>query len=216
MIRMGMDPKCAALNAGTRVFDSAVVAQADGSLADVFVRVDGAFPQMAPPTEPVVVAQRRCVYGPRVVGMRVGQTLRIRNDDELLHNVHSSSAKGNAFNVGQPKAGIVFDFTPKTEEIMVKLGCDVHRWMTAYVGVVSHPYFGVSGGGGLFEIDHVPAGTYTIRAWHERLGELSKSVTVRAGAVSTVDLAYPESERPMKVFGPVEGTLAEKDALSVP
>ena len=193
LIRMGMDPKCAAMNAGARVFDRAVVAMADGSLADVFVKLDGVFPQTPVPAEPVVVDQRQCVYGPRVVGVRVGQTLRIRNDDDLLHNVHSSSGNGNTFNVGQPKAGMVFSLTPKAEEIMVKLGCDVHRWMTAYVGVVSHPYFAVSSDDGTFVITGVPTGTYTIRAWHERFGELSKGVTVKAGAPSIVDIGYSQS-----------------------
>jgi len=118
---------------------------ADGSVANVFVRLDGTFPTTAVPTDPVVIDQRACVYRPRVIGMRVGQTLQVRNDDDLLHNVHSSSAVGNSFNVGQPKAGIVLTFTPKAEEVMLPLGCDVHRWMTAYIGVLSHPYFSVTG-----------------------------------------------------------------------
>ena len=76
---------------------------------------------------------------------------------------------------------------------MVKLGCDVHRWMTAFVGVVLHPYFAVSGRDGTFEMGHVPAGTHIIRAWHERLGELTRSVTVRAGGVTTLDMGYSQT-----------------------
>jgi hypothetical protein len=125
--------------------------------------------------------------------MRVGQPLQIKNVDELLHKVHSSSAAGNSFNVGQPKAGIVFTFTPRAEEVMLKLGCDVHRWMTAYVGIVSHPYFSVSGADGTFTIGKVPAGTYTIKTWHERFGEMTKKVTVKPGALATVDFAYASS-----------------------
>ena len=194
LIRMGMDPKCAAMNARVRVFQNSVVARADGSLADVFVRLEGSFAPTPVPSEPVIVDQRACVYGPRVVGVRVGQALRVRNDDDVLHNVHSSSARGNTFNVGQPKAGVVFTYTPKTEEVMVKLGCDVHRWMTAFVGVVLHPYFAVSGRDGTFEMGHVPAGTHIIRAWHERLGELTRSVTVRAGGVTTLDMGYSQTD----------------------
>jgi plastocyanin len=189
-IRMGVDPKCSALNAGHRVIQESAMVTADGSVANVFVRLDGTFPKTAVPTEPVVIEQRACVYRPRVIGMRVGQSLQIRNDDDLLHNVHSSSAAGNSFNVGQPKAGIVFSFTPRAEEMMLPLGCDVHRWMTAYVGIVSHPYFSVSGPDGTFSIAKVPAGIYTIKTWHERFGELTKKVTVKPGATTTIDFAY--------------------------
>jgi hypothetical protein len=104
--------------------------------------------------------------------------------------VHSSSAAGNSFNVGQPKAGIVYDFKPAHEEVMLKLGCDVHRWMTAYIGVLPHPYFAVSDRKGTFEIARVPPGTYNIRAWHERFGDLMKRVTVKAGAPTTIDFSY--------------------------
>jgi plastocyanin len=190
IIRMGMDPACAALNAGGRVLQEAVLVQPDGSLANAFVHLEGRFPATAVPTQPVVIDQRRCVYGPRVVGVRVGQTLQVRNDDNLLHNVHSSSAVGNSFNVGQPKAGIAYSFKPASEEVMLKLGCDVHRWMTAWIGVVPHPYFAVSGTSGTFEIANVPAGAYPIKAWHERFGELAERVIVKPGAVATVDFHY--------------------------
>jgi len=193
IIRMGVDPKCSALNAGHRVIQESAMVTADGSVANVFVRLDGTFPKTAVPTDPIVIDQRACVYRPRVIGMRVGQPLQIKNVDDLLHNVHSSSAAGNSFNVGQPTAGIVFTFTPRAEEVMLKLGCDVHRWMTAYIGIVSHPYFSVSGADGTFTIAKVPAGTYTIKSWHERFGEMTKKVTVKPGALSTVDFAYASS-----------------------
>ena len=195
IIRMGVDPKCSALNAGHRVIQESAMVTADGSVANVFVRLDGTFPKTAVPTDPVVIDQRACVYRPRVIGMRVGQTLQLRNDDDLLHNVHSSSAVGNSFNIGQPKAGIVFTFTPRAEEVMLPLGCDVHRWMTAYIGIVSHPYFSVSGPDGTFTIGKVPAGTYTMKTWHERFGELSRKVTVKPGATTTIDFAYTSESR---------------------
>ena len=195
VIRMGVDPKCSALNAGHRVIQESAMVTADGSVANVFVRLDGTFPKTAVPSDPVVIDQRACIYRPRVIGMRVGQPLQLRNGDDLLHNVHSSSAVGNSFNVGQPKAGIVFTFTPKAEEVMLPLGCDVHRWMTAYIGVVSHPYFAVTGADGTFTIGKVPAGTYTIKTWHERFGELSKKVTVKPGATATIDFSYTSAAR---------------------
>ena len=105
VIRMGMDPMCAKLNAGKRPVQEIVAATADGSLANVFVSLQGSFPATPVPAEPVTIDQRACMYVPRVIGARVGQTIHVRNSDELLHNVHGVSARGNAFNVSQPKAG---------------------------------------------------------------------------------------------------------------
>lgn len=190
IIRMGVDPKCAQLNEGTRVVQQVFAATIDNHLGNVFVRVIGSFPSTPVPKEPVVIDQRKCVYGPRVAGMRLGQTLQVRNDDPLLHNVHSSSAVGNSFNIAQPVAGMVYSFTPRSEEVMVKIGCDVHRWMTAYVGVVTNPYFAVSGVDGSFEIPNVPAGKYTLEAWHEQLGVLTSAVIVKSGVTAPVVLTY--------------------------
>ena len=190
IIRMGMDPGCAKLNTGKRPVQEVVAATADGSLANVFVSLQGSFPASPIPAEPVTIDQRACVYVPRVVGARVGQTVQVRNSDELLHNVHGLSTHDNGFNISQPKAGIVQQLPLKTPEIMLRVTCDVHRWMTAFVGVVSHPYFATSSVAGTYTIDNVPAGTYTIQAWHERYGVTTQKVQVTAGATSTVDFAY--------------------------
>jgi len=190
IIRMGMDPMCAKLNAGKRPVQEIVAATADGSLANVFVSLQGSFPATPVPTEPVTIDQRACIYVPRVVGARVGQTLQVRNSDELLHNVHGLSARGNTFNVSQPKAGLVQQLQLKEDEIMLRVTCDVHRWMTAFVGVVSHPYFATSGVAGTYAIENVPAGTYTIQAWHEQYGVVTQKVLVTAGSTTAVDFAY--------------------------
>ena len=194
IIRMGMDPKCADMNRGRQVVQAEALVAADGSIANVFVRLEGSFPASPVPDAPVIIDQQSCVYGPRVVGVRVGQVLQVRNDDDLLHNVHSSSATNNSFNVGQPRPG-AYVFTPKTPEVMLKLGCDVHRWMIAFVGVMSHPYFAVSTDTGQFRIGHVPAGTYTIKAWHEQFGERTQTVVVKPGGTARVDLTYSANNR---------------------
>ena len=196
IIRMGMDPMCAKINAGKRVVQESVVASADGSLSNVFVTLDGAFPQTPVPTQPVVIDQRGCIYLPRMVGARVGQMLEVKNSDPLLHNVHSLTSRGNSFNVGQPQAGIVYRYRLKDEELMLRIKCDVHSWMTAYVGIVSHSYFAVSGDAGAFEIANVPPGTHTVRTWHERYGVLTQTVRVRAGVTTTVEFAYTDTEKP--------------------
>ena len=120
----------------------------------------------------------------------MGQMLRVKNSDNLLHNVHSSSTHRNSFNVGQPLAGLTHDFKLLDEE-MLKIGCDVHRWMTAWIGIVDHPYFAVTGSDGSFTIGNVPAGKRTISVWHEKFGTLTKTVDVKPGAPTVVDFAYP-------------------------
>jgi hypothetical protein len=196
VIRMGMDPKCAEVNRGKRVVQEFVAAAIDGSLANVFVHLQGTFPQVPVPAGPVVVDQRACVYSPRVLGARVGQTLQVKNSDDWLHNVHSLSSKGNDFNISEPKAGMVQSFKLKNEEVMLHIKCDVHSWMTTYVGVVTNPYFAVTNQGGDFEIPNVPAGSYTILTWHERYGPLMQTVRVRAGATTMVDFSYMGTEKP--------------------
>ena len=196
IIRMGADPMCGRANAGTRRLQESVVASPDGGLANVFVTLDGAFPQSPVPATPVTIDQRGCIYGPRVVGVRVGQMLAVRNSDALMHNVHGVSAKGNGFNVSEPKEGMVRTFRMTSEEAMLRLRCDVHSWMTAYIGVVSHPYFAVSSVGGGFDITDVPPGTYTIRSWHERYGVLTQTVRVRAGAATALEFSYTGKEKP--------------------
>jgi len=84
----------------------------------------------------------------------------------------------------------------KHEEVMLHIACDVHRWMTAFVGVVDHPYFTVSSGAGIFTIDAIPPGRHTIRAWHERYGTLTQSVDVTAGNTAVVEFIYTGSEKP--------------------
>ena len=193
IIRMGMDPMCAQMNAGKRVVQEIVSTDEHGNLANVFVRLSGSFPQTAVPSQPVRIDQRKCMYMPRIVGVRVGQTLQVRNDDPVAHNVQGlSSLTGgaNSFDVTTPSGSAPFSFRPRQEEVMLRVVCDLHKWMTTYVGVVTNPYFAVSGEGGTFEIDKVPAATHTIEAWHEKYGLLRKTVKVTAGGTTTVDFTY--------------------------
>jgi plastocyanin len=162
----------------------------DGGLQNVFVYVkDGlgnlAFPV---PTTPVVLDQMGCTYAPRVFGIQAGQPLEILNSDETLHNVHAMPMNNREFNRGQALKGMKHTHVFTTPEVMVPFKCDVHNWMNAWVGVVNHPFHAVSGEGGAFEIAGLPPGTYTIEAWHEKLGTQAQSVTI--GASETVALSF--------------------------
>jgi plastocyanin len=187
-----MDPMCAAVNRGKQVVNEIYAVGDDNTLGNVFVKVEGTFPATPVPSTPVEIDQRACVYAPRMVGARVGQTLRVKNSDNWLHNVHTDSTKRNGINQSTPQAGIDVKLVLKDEE-MLRVGCDVHRWMTAWVGIVSHPYFAVSESKrGTYTIANVPAGQRTITAWHEAFGTLTKAVEVKDGQTVTVDFVYTQ------------------------
>ena len=196
IIRMGADPLCSRANAGKRLTQEIVLRSADGGLANAFVDLQGTFPATPVPAAPVTIDQKGCMFVPRVVGARVGQTLQVTNSDPTGHNVHSLSTRGNAFNVSQPQTGMKSTFPLKNDDVVMRIKCDIHSWMVTYVGVVAHPYFGVSGADGAFRITGVPAGRHTIRVWHERYGRLTKTLDVKAGATATVDFAYAGTEQP--------------------
>jgi plastocyanin len=193
---MGADPMCSRQYAGRRAVQEFVVRSADGGLANVVVDLQGTFPATTPRRDPVTLDQRGCLYAPRVLAMQAGQTLQITNSDALLHNVHSLSTKGNAFNVSQPQAGMAYRAVLKNPDVIMRVKCDVHSWMTAYIAVEPHPYFAITGDHGAFTVAGVPAGRYTIRTWHERYGQLTQPVTVKAGQTTTIELGYAGNEHP--------------------
>jgi len=188
-IRMNADPMCTKASAGQPIRYEAVVAAADGGLANSFVELVGTFPETAVPADPVTIDQRACVYRPRVVGLRVGQTLKVSNSDEGLHNVHGFSTARDSFNIAQPIAGLVNNFRPR-DPGMLQLKCDVHTWMVAFVGVVDHPFFAVTDTDGSFTLRDVPEGTYGLQTWHERLGVKKTQVRVEGGKDSALDIEY--------------------------
>lgn len=195
VIRMGADPRCSRAARGQRLTQDLVLRSADGGLANAFVHLRGSFPAAPAPADAVTIDQRNCLFVPRVVGARVGQTLRVTNNDATAHNLHSAST-GNAFNTSQPTQGMSFTFQLKADEVMLRIRCDIHSWMTTYVGVMLHPYFAVSGTDGAFTIPRVPAGRQTIQVWHEQYGMLTRTVEVKAGATATVEFTYTGTEKP--------------------
>jgi hypothetical protein len=171
-----------------------VVVNANGTLANVFVYVKAGLPATAKyqaPAVPVVINQDGCRYRPHVVGILVGQGLEIQNSDPVLHNIKARPTKNRPFNVSQPSAGMKTTRPPFTApEVMIPLECNVHGWMNAFVGVVSNPFFAVTGADGSFSLKGLPAGTYTIEAWHEKYGTQTATVTVAATGSKTQDFTF--------------------------
>ena len=189
-IRMASDPVCASLHGDAPATQDLVVRAGDGGLANVFVYLDGAFASSPVPAEPVAIDQRGCLYHPRVQGARAGQALRVRSSDATLHSIRGRSATGNDFALSQPSAGMVSTAILKKAEVMLRVRCDVHAWMRAYIGVVDHPHFAVSDAQGRFTMPGVPPGRYRVVAWHETLGTRDAEVEVMPGVGATLDLTF--------------------------
>jgi len=190
-IDMTEEPKCKAKYQGVPT-DETVVVNANGTLANVFVYVKSGLPASytAPaPAGPVTLDQDGCRYHPHVLGIQVGQTLAIKNSDGILHNIKAKAKANRPFNISQPSV-MTSSKTFDKPEVMVALECNVHGWMHAWLGVLPHPFFGVSGGDGSFTLKGLPPGTYTIEAWHEKYGTQTATVTVAGSETKTADFSF--------------------------
>ena len=194
-----VDPSCGKLHASplqTRFY----VVGTNGGLVDVFVGLkDLPAGPWKPPAAPVEIRQRGCQYLPYVSAAQTGQTIRVFNDDPVLHNPHATpTAEGQSerFRVQKPKqSSVPVDFVFPRPEPFLRFKCDVHPWMFAYVTVVEHPFFTVSGAEGKFALPELPPGNYTLQFHHRKAGEKLVPVTMKAGkrllVTVTLDVADP-------------------------
>jgi hypothetical protein len=185
------DPACE----GMPLKDQALLVK-DGKLRNVLVRVRGPVPGAAPAVDtPAVVDQQKCSYQPRVQGAVAGQPLQIRNSDGTMHNVRGILGTKALFNVAQPPSAPPVTKPMPADVELLQLKCDVHPWMRAYVAVSPHLYFAVTGEDGAFVLEGVPAGTYTLEAWHETLGTKTADVTVKEGTPAEVSFAFAAADK---------------------
>ncbi len=143
------------------------------------------FPQ-EDPKNPLQLDQIGCRFRPHVVIVPEDRTLSILNNDGILHNVHIWSMKNEAVNRAMPAPLKKLDVSFSRKE-RIRVGCDVHKWMGAWIIVAEHPYYAVTGKDGTFRLENVPVGTHTVRIWHEKLGKQDKEVTVTAGEETQVE-----------------------------
>lgn len=185
------DKACRATGDSWRDSESVIVNR-EGAVQNVFVYISAGLEDFdfSPPMTTAVLDQRECRFVPHVLGLQVGQPLRILNSDSTFHNVHGHAQKNAAFNLGmtrkKPERRRVFD----TPEVMVPLRCNVHPWMIAYVGVVSNPFYAVTDSAGFFTLPSLPAGEYTLDAWHETAGTLSRTVKLGESETKTIDFTF--------------------------
>jgi hypothetical protein len=191
-LAMDADPACAKMHKAPVPAEMLVLGNGN-TMGYVMVWVSKGLPAgktWPAPTTPVVLDQKGCVYVPHVMGIMVGQPYRILNSDGILHNIHTLPKVNPAFNRGQPAT--VKEMTtsfPKPEN-MFQVKCDVHPWMSAFIGVFTHPFFSVTSTDGKFTISGLEPGSYEITAWHERLGTQTASVTVAAKETKTQDFKF--------------------------
>jgi hypothetical protein len=140
----------------------------------------------------IVLENVHCTFVPRVQGASVGQRIRIASSDLILHTTHPQIAATNAtlYNIALPYKG--FSLTrplPSTPQLL-RVKCDAHEWMRAWIWEFDHPYYATTDDSGRFKITDVPPGTYTVVAWHEVMGEREAEVTIAPGRPSTLEFSF--------------------------
>jgi len=163
------------------------------ALQHAFVYVSAGLPadySYAPPAEPAVLDQIGCMYVPHVMGVQVGQTIRIENTDPFQHNIHPTPEVNRGFNESTPNAESFLEKEFLIPEMGISVKCDVHAWMQAFLHVMNHPYHATTDADGNFTIRGLPAGEYTVTVRHESLGEQEGQVMVTDDAAAEFDAAF--------------------------
>jgi hypothetical protein len=164
----------------------------DGGLKNVEVFLKGVEKGKANPGGTITLLNTHCMFDPRVQGSSVGQQIKIASDDPILHNTHpqNNDTSATIYNIALPFKGFsVTKPLPATPEL-IRVKCDAHEWMRAWIWEFDHPYYATTDASGHFEIKDVPPGTYTVVAWHETMGQKDASATVSAGKPATVDFSF--------------------------
>jgi len=191
LIHMDADPVCYAVNKGN-VHSQAIILGDNNTLKDAFVYIKSGLTvyKSAQLIGPAVIDQAGCNYNPHVIGVLVGQKVKFLNPDGTLHNVHAMCQINPEFNAAMPDFRKELTVSFDKSEFMFPIRCDVHPWMQAWMAVMPHPFFAVTGPDGKFEIKNVPAGTYTIEAWHEKLDSKTVTVIVKDGMAQRIDFTF--------------------------
>ncbi len=173
------------------VYDPSLLVQ-DGRLANAVVWIKGGLEQwvFAPPTAPVVIDQKGCIYYPHVAAVMVSQPVEFRNSDPEPHNVHARPEVVRAFNFLMSRQGSKRTLSFDKSEVAVPVGCDIHPWMRAYVAVVANPYVAVTPPSGSVTLANVPPGEYVVGVWHEKLGTQEQRVKLDARGAASLRFTY--------------------------
>ena len=188
-VSMNADPVCNAQGAYTT---EEVVAQ-NGKLQNVFVYVKSGLPSdvaFPPAQAETTLQQKGCRYVPHVLGLHTGATLSISSTDDTTHNVHPKPEKNREWDSNILPGADPFKRQFKQVEVMIPVKCGVHVWMSAYVGVLDHPFFAVTDANGSFALTGLPPGDYEIETWHELYQTQTLKVKVAAQGEANADFTY--------------------------
>jgi plastocyanin len=188
---MSKDPVCESEQSGPALPEDGRV-NPDGTLPNAFLYISkGTGNLSAPvPSQPVTITQKECRYEPHVLGIMVGQPLRVVTLDPTTHNIHIVPKSGHDWDVSQQPGSDPVTTKLTHPEIMVPVHCNIHPWMAAHIGVVTNPYYAVSGDDGAFEIKSVPPGSYTLSIWTATFGTQERPIMVRSGETTSADFTF--------------------------
>ena len=190
-IDMSQDPVCA-ITGGENLAEQYVVH--GGKLANVYLYIkegpEAAMNAAPQSTAPVVLDQVGCKYVPHVIAVMRGGTVEFRNSDGTMHNIHTMPMGNPVVDLSQGAKGAPEQKKFDTPEIMMPVRCNNHPWMNAFINVSATPFFAVSDADGKFEIKGLPAGTYTLAAVHEKMGEQTMKVTVAPKESAKAEFTY--------------------------
>jgi len=190
-INFGAERQCATVHGDHMPTDESLVVNDNHTVKWVLVHVkEGLTETYDVPTEKVEIDQVGCIFKPHVTAAQVNQTVVIKNGDAVLHNVRSVSTANKPFNIAQPIQGMTTKRQFSEPEIGIELKCDVHFWMKSYLHILNHPFYAITGDDGKFTIADLPEGTYTLEAWHEKLGTQTAEVTVGGEENKTISFSF--------------------------
>jgi hypothetical protein len=190
-IDMSNDPACVEAHHG-KAFDESLVVAPGGAVANAFVYVKQGLEgkRFETPSTPVVMDQRGCWFRPRILGIQTNQAMQVVNSDPVTHNIHPMAEINREWNHSQGAGDDPLTRRFIKPEVMIRVKCNIHSWMRAYIGVLEHPYFAVSKEDGTFRIGNLPPGTYTVAVWHETLGIQEQQVTVAPHSNTMVNQTF--------------------------
>jgi plastocyanin len=189
-ITMAADPVCAKQHPSPIVAQEVMI-DAKGDLQNVIVFVSEGLGDRTfdAPAKAATVEQKGCMYLPHVMAVRANQKFEVVNEDSTSHNIHPTPANNREWNKAEPP-GTKMEEAFAREEVAIPVKCNVHPWMRGYIAVFKHPFFAVTGKDGQFDLSNLPSGTYTIKAWHEKLGTATQTVTIGANEMKEIQFVF--------------------------
>jgi plastocyanin len=191
VIDMSSEPACVAAHKG-KAIDESLLVSPSGQLANSFIYVKSGLEgkRFEISAAAVTIDQHGCWFHPRVLGVQVGQTFDVVNDDPVTHNIHPMAQANREWNHSQGAGDPPIHRKFLKPEIMIPVKCNIHSWMHAWIGVVDNPYFAISQENGSYTISNLPPGTYTIGFWHEGLAPQEQQITIAPHSNTAADITF--------------------------